>query len=100
MPSKGRIMKKLNKAQQDILDKIRSGWELGRYESVGGITFAIQRGGLGRDGEVHPVNIRTAYALIEAGVVEFCAAGFPLTKMRSTNIYWRVSYENTNNPSK
>ena len=60
---------KLSKAQQEILDLINSGWELGRY---GGIEprYAIQKGGLGYGGEAKTVNSKTIWALLKHKLIK------------------------------
>lgn len=60
---------KLSKAQQEILDLMNNGWELGKY---GGLEpkYSIQKGGLGRGGESKIINYRTILALYKKGLIK------------------------------
>lgn len=71
---------KLNAKQQDILDKMADGWELGFH--VGGFSpgwHSIQQGGLGRGGKSYHVNAGTVGALVNRGLVKRFY-GFPTSK--------------------
>jgi hypothetical protein len=58
---------KLTKAQQETLDLLRNGWELGVHESLGSVRIRIQHGGVGRGGEVRRVTKSVFDALLAAG---------------------------------
>lgn len=60
---------KLSKAQQELLNLMNSGWELGRY---GGAEprYSIQEGGLGRGGKAKTVNIKTVWALLDRRLIK------------------------------
>ena len=70
---------KLNAKQQDILDKMANGWELG-YTSGGRDGWhSIQKGGQGYGGESHHVNASTVHALYRRGLIKQIY-GFPTSK--------------------
>ena len=60
---------KLSKAQQEIIDLMNDGWELGCY-SWGKYTYSIQKGGLGRGGESRRVNAGIIHALHKRGLIK------------------------------
>lgn len=74
-------MKKLSGAQQEVIDLMRSGWELGVSTSFDGRCW-LQKGGCGRGGESKSVNARTVSALREAGLIESAGRSFPTEKYR------------------
>ena len=60
---------KLSKAQQEVLDLMKNGWELGKY---GGIDprYTLQEGGLGRGGKSRSLNYKTVYILFKKGLIK------------------------------
>ena len=67
---------KLSKVQQDVIGKMKNGWELGCY-SMGGCN--LQKGGLGYGGEVQGVNHSTVSSLYKKGLLKQIY-GFPATR--------------------
>lgn len=68
---------KLNAKQQDVLDKMANGWQLGY--SVGGRDsgwYDLQKGGQGYGGECLKVHGNTVYALQTRGLIKQ-VYGFP-----------------------
>jgi len=74
-------MKKLSARQQEVIDLLSNGWELGWGLDIGG-TCWIQKGGAGRGGESRKVSIATARALREAGKVVCVENKFPTARYR------------------
>lgn len=60
---------KLSKVQQDVLDKMRNGWELGidtaLYEY-----YWMQQGGLGKGGKSQNVSKATVRALVNRNLIK------------------------------
>jgi hypothetical protein len=79
-------LKKLSKAQQDIIKKMRGGWELGLSSPIGrgNYYFVLQKGGLGRGGATLRGDKRTIYSLLNMGLIAYGKKGFPDTKMHLT----------------
>jgi len=67
---------KLSKAQQDVIDKLKSGWELGKGTSSQGYWW-LQYGKLGHGDKAVDVNTNTAYSLMNRGLIEQKRYGFP-----------------------
>jgi hypothetical protein len=67
---------KLTKAQQEVIDLMRQGWELGVSTTADG-RWWLQKGGLGRGGETNNVNANTAHALLRAGLIRSAGYSFP-----------------------
>lgn len=67
-------MIKLSELQQDIINKMANGWELGRAVTLDG-RYWLQKGKLCEGGEVVYVNKRTAYALYKKGLIEWELSG-------------------------
>lgn len=70
--------KKLSKTQQEVLHMMRNGWELGTSSGLHGRSW-LQRGGLGRGGEVKRVSYATVYSLFKAGLIKH-HYGFPTSR--------------------
>ncbi len=68
--------KKLSKTQQEIVDLMRSGWELSASMTFDRRTH-LQKGGTGRGGEMKGVSGATLHALWKAGVIKVRTTGFP-----------------------
>ena len=74
-------MKKMTKAQQEVIAMMRDGWELGVSTSFDGRCW-LQKGGCGLGGETKSVNVRTVSALRKAGLIESAGRSFPTEKYR------------------
>ena len=74
-------MKKLSKAQQEVVAMMENGWELGVSTSFDGRSW-LQKGGCGKGGETKTVSIRTFSALRDAGLIESSGRSFPTEKYR------------------
>ena len=70
---------KLSKAQQEVVDLMREGWELGVSTDFTGRCW-LQKGGCGKGGETKDVRSTTVGALREAGVIKICGYSFPTTR--------------------
>ena len=70
---------KLTAKQQDILDKMANGWELGYHAFGPDGWHCIQQGRLGYGGESHSVNANTVQALYRRGLIKQIY-GFPISK--------------------
>lgn len=75
---------RLSKVQQDILDKMHNGWELGLNGGID-VYCRIQKGGLGRGGEVKTVSCATLWALQERGLIERASEKYPTVYYKLTN---------------
>jgi hypothetical protein len=74
---------KLSKTQQDIIDLLVDGWEMGWSRTLDGGVW-IQKGGAGRGGESRKVNINTAKALLKMGQIRCVENGYPTARYRLT----------------
>lgn len=74
-------MKKMTKAQQEVIAMMRDGWELGASTSFDGRCW-LQKGGCGKGGETKSVNHKTVAALRESGVIEIAERSFTTDKYR------------------
>lgn len=76
---------KLSQRQQEVIDLMKAGWELGR--SIGGLTNRswMQKDGLGRGGETKDVHSNTFFALEDKGLIEVEYEKYPRAKYRLTN---------------
>ena len=70
---------KLSKAQQEVVNLLSDGWEIGHSLTFDG-RFWIQKGGAGRGGESKNLNANTACALIKAGIIICTERGFPTAR--------------------
>jgi len=72
---------KITKIQQDVLDKVNDGWELGCYFNSG---CNLQKGGLGKGGKTEKVSHATVTSLVQKhfikGVYGFPAIRYILIK--------------------
>ncbi len=62
-------MQKLTAKQQEVVDLIKDGWELGSYVGPGGHSV-LQKPGIGKGGEVKSVLTTTVSKLLYLGVIE------------------------------
>lgn len=77
-------MKKLSKRQQEIIDLLADGWEIGWSLTMDGGVW-IQKSGTGRGGgESRKVNASTALALRSMGKIECVEYKFPTARYRLT----------------
>ena len=60
---------KLSKTQQEIVQLMKNGWELGIHHAYFSDSW-IQKDGLGKGGESKNVSITTIWALEKKGVIE------------------------------
>lgn len=77
-------MKKLSKAQGEVVRLMREGWELGKSEGMSGGAW-LQKNGVGRGGETKTISISTYLALytkrIIAGEYTFPTSKYSLTEL-------------------
>lgn len=67
---------KLSQRQQEVIDLMKQGWELGL--SSGWHTWcSIQQGGQGKGGESRNININTLNSLQEKKLIEFDYEKYP-----------------------
>ena len=62
-------MMKLSKAQQNVIDKMLDGWELGWSHSWGRSCW-LQKGHIGEGGKSEDVKCSTAEALFKRGLIK------------------------------
>jgi hypothetical protein len=62
-------MKKLSKAQQEVIDLMRDGWQLGLYGGMHS-DCRLQKGGCGKGGPTRPIRRATAVALLAADLIK------------------------------
>ncbi len=60
---------KLSKTQQEVIDLMKSGWELGQSMAIHSRTW-LQKNGLGRGGETKNVSGATVHALYRKGLID------------------------------
>lgn len=78
------MTRKLSKTQRELLEKIASGeWELGTSTAIRRSAW-IQRGGIGRGGEVVTVNHATVHALYRRGMITYGDKSFPTRTWKVT----------------
>lgn len=70
---------KLSKLQQDVIDKLREGWELGLSMTMDGGAW-MQKDGLGRGGESMNVKKNTFFALRDKGIIKRVSENFPTAR--------------------
>lgn len=74
-------MVKLSKTQQDVVDKMQSGWELG--VSMGSETRCwLQKGRLGRGGETKTVHYNTFWSLWNKEIIVLVGLKYPLRRYK------------------
>lgn len=61
-------MKKLSKAQQEVVDLMKAGWALCQDRSFRG-GYWLQQDGCGRGGKHKRLNANTAFALFQRGLL-------------------------------
>ncbi len=74
-------MRKLTSLQQEIMDLIAQGWELGSSAGLGGRCW-IQKGGLSKGGESKNVSSSTVHTLEYLGYIERGESHFPTLHYR------------------
>ena len=74
-------MRKLTPTQQEVIDLIKQGWELGSSLSIDGRCW-IQKGGLGKGGEAKNVSSSTVHTLEYLGYIERGESHFPTLHYR------------------
>lgn len=67
--------------QQDILDKMRNGWELGQDHGISG-RCRIQQGGLGKGRKTEDVRFTTVASLLDKGFIELAEYSCPTIRYR------------------
>ena len=70
------MIKKLSKPQQEVIDLMKAGWELGASGGMSNRTW-LQRDGCGRGGPVKEVNGNTFYALVRRGLIKGTGTSWP-----------------------
>jgi hypothetical protein len=78
---------KLSKAQQEIVDKMREGWALGKSSAWGKNSCWIQNGGPGKGGETRHISISTLKCLLESGAIEQIEHRYPTAIYQLTEKY-------------
>lgn len=68
---------KLSKNQQEIIDLMKDGWELGLYAMGGYYKFTLQKGGLGRGGEAKYPNVKTIWAIRDRKLIHSIGGWHP-----------------------
>lgn len=74
---------KLSKRQQELVDLMKSDWQLGKSMGFSG-RYWLQKGGCGKGGESKDVNANTAYALYKAGLIAVDVEKWPLRTYKLT----------------
>lgn len=69
---------KLSKVQQEVLDLMANGWELGRSEGFVSRCW-LQKGGLGRGGEAKDVRSTTLRKLWVLELIKIAKEEYPVT---------------------
>ena len=60
---------KLSKVQQNVLDKMRDGWELGMSHSFG-VNCWLQKDGIGKGGESEDIRYSTLSVLFQKKLIK------------------------------
>ena len=68
---------KLSETQQHIIDRMKSGWQLGTSMDLRSRSW-LQKGGCGRGGESEDVHGNTVHALSDRKLIVVDSEGFPL----------------------
>jgi len=68
---------KLSETQQHVIDRMKSGWQLGTSTSLHPYSW-LQKDGCGRGGESEDVHAGTVSALYNRGAIVVDVEGFPL----------------------
>jgi hypothetical protein len=84
MQPKGNPMK-LSKAQKEIVDLMKDGWELGHSRGMHTRTW-IQKGGVGRGGDTKSISVSTFHILLDKKLVELSIESFPTSKYNLTEL--------------
>jgi len=71
-------MRKLTPVQQEVIDLMKQGWELGSDSTIDGKCW-IQKGGLGKGGEAKTVKYGTINTLGYLGYIKVASSDFPTT---------------------
>lgn len=78
-------MKKLSKRQQEVIDLMKTGWELARdTSSIGMGRCWLQHGGACKGGETRNVNATTVNSLVDADLISLGQYDFPIRKYKLT----------------
>ena len=67
---------KLSKRQQEVVDLMKAGWEMGHNGGISSRCW-LQRDGCGHGGPTKEVNDNTFYALYKRGLITVKKSGFP-----------------------
>lgn len=84
---------KLSKSQQQVVDKMRDGWELG-YSSGFFTRSWLQKNGIGKGGETINVRVNTFLLLRDKNVIEKSRSAYPTDVYRLTEQYKTKKNEN------
>ncbi len=68
---------KLSETQQHVIDRMKSGWQLGTSTSLHPCSW-LQKDGCGRGGEAEDVHAGTVHSLLDRGMIIVDHEGFPL----------------------
>lgn len=79
-------MTRPTKKQLEVLTLMNEGWEMGVSTSYINAGFAkLQRGGIGRGGEVRKIHNKTFDSLLERGLIKKRKHGFPASIFQLTD---------------
>ena len=81
------MVAKLSKAQSEIVDLMRKGWELGMYISYGSGNSVLQQDGIGYGGKVKKVSSATVWALHRQGIIYIAKESFPVRIFKLKTAY-------------
>ena len=81
----GSNVMKLSKKQQEVIDLMNNGWELGQTTGYSSRTW-LQKGGIGRGGEAKTISSSTLLALHKKRVIKLRLEHYPFK-------YWELIKE-------
>lgn len=74
---------KLSESQQHVIDRMKTGWQLGETMTFEG-GFWMQEGGCGHGGEHEKVGAGTVQALLKRRLIEMDQSKFPIRTWKLT----------------
>jgi hypothetical protein len=74
---------KLSKVQQEVIDLMKDGWELGTSTGFF-IHTCLQKGGQGKGGDTKDISIATVNALKNKGLIEHSLFKYPIRHWKLT----------------
>lgn len=76
------MAKALSKTQQEVVDLMRDGWQLGTAGGFSATHPWLQKGGCGRGGKSKSISMSTFSALFRAGIIEKDTFKYPVQTYR------------------